>query len=78
MAKLSGIQRDVLSLYRRSIRIAQRKDENFRPQFYTFARQEFEKYRDLPRKDIATIEFLLRAGGKKVDMFSNPHIRKMY
>lgn len=60
------------------MRAVNTKDRIFRPQFYNFARREFEKYRDLERKDIATIEFLLRVGGRRVDMYASPHIRKMH
>ncbi|OTA37765.1 hypothetical protein BTJ68_01868 [Hortaea werneckii EXF-2000] len=60
MARLSGLQRDVLSLYRKCLRACRAKPSETKPNFYIFARKEFERNRGLNKKDFGTIEFLLR------------------
>ncbi|EGP92405.1 uncharacterized protein MYCGRDRAFT_31653 [Zymoseptoria tritici IPO323] len=73
MARLSGLQRDVLSLYRRCLRSARTKTAH-RANFEAFARQEFEKNIGLNKKDFATIEFLVRKGTRQVETYEAPGI----
>jgi succinate dehydrogenase assembly factor 1 len=72
MARLSGLQRDVLSLYRRCLRSARTKPA--RANFEAFARQEFEKNIGLNKKDFGTIEFLVRKGTRQVETYEAPNI----
>ncbi|PMD39717.1 complex 1 protein-like protein [Hyaloscypha variabilis F] len=73
--RLSGLQRDVLSLYRKCLRESRKKDAIARPHFESFARQEFEKSIGLDKKDFSTIEFLLRKGHRQLEMYSSPGIK---
>ena len=74
MPRLSGLQRDVLSLYRRCLRAARTKPAHSRPNFEMFARREFEKYIGLDKKDFGTIEFLLRKGNRQLETYEAPNI----
>ncbi|KAI5306574.1 hypothetical protein KEM56_000230 [Ascosphaera pollenicola] len=75
--RLSGIQREVLSLYRQCLRMVRTKPEDARPNFYRFARREFEKNLSLRKKDFATIEFLLRKGRKQLELYGSEGVRNI-
>lgn len=70
MPRLSGLQRDVLSLYRRCLRAARTKPADTRPNFQRFARKEFDRHLDLDRKDFGAVEFMLRKGERQLEMYS--------
>lgn len=72
--RLSGLQRDVLSLYRKCLRAARHKPHDTRPNFYAFARKEFEKNLEMDKKDFGTIEFLLRKGQRQLETYEAPNI----
>lgn len=74
MPRLSGLQRDVLSLYRQCLRAARSKPDATRARFEAFARHEFEKNLATDKKDFGTIEFLLRKGGRQLETYSAPNI----
>jgi succinate dehydrogenase assembly factor 1 len=74
MARLSGLQRDVLALYRQCLRAARTKPSDKRPHFERFARHEFDKNITMDRKDFSTIEFLLRKGNRQLEIYSAPNI----
>ncbi|KAF2206026.1 hypothetical protein GQ43DRAFT_406065 [Delitschia confertaspora ATCC 74209] len=74
MARLSGLQRDVLSLYRRCLRAVREKPSETRENFRSFIREEFHKNRDLDKKDFGTIEYLLRRGQRQLEMYQDPGI----
>lgn len=76
--KLTGLQKDVVHFYRQCIRACYRKQPEYRQDFIEFTKQEFGKYRELSRKDVTTIEYLLRTGNRKLEMFSNPNLRKIH
>lgn len=75
--RLSGLQRDVLSLYRRCLRAARLKPIANRPNFEAFARREFARNVTLDKKDFGTIEFLLRKGHKQLETYEAPNIRNI-
>jgi succinate dehydrogenase assembly factor 1 len=74
MPRLSGLQRDVLSLYRRCLRAARKKPPHTRANFVSFARREFEKNIHHDRKDFSTIEFMLRKGTRQLEIYEAPNI----
>ena len=76
MARLSGLQRDVLSLYRRCLRAARLKPVANRPNFEAFTRREFARNLKLD-KNFSTIEFLLRKGQKQLEVYEPPNIRNI-
>ncbi|EME89552.1 uncharacterized protein MYCFIDRAFT_26785 [Pseudocercospora fijiensis CIRAD86] len=74
MPRLSGLQRDVLSLYRQCLRTARKKPASTRENFKNFARREFEKNLGMDRKDFGAIEFLLRKGHRQLEVFGAENI----
>ncbi|KAH7391976.1 complex 1 protein-domain-containing protein [Pyrenochaeta sp. MPI-SDFR-AT-0127] len=74
MTKLSGLQRDVLSLYRQCLRAARRKPDT-QSHFRDFAKAGFQKHQHIEQKDFGTIEFLLRRGRNQLESYSDPGIR---
>jgi succinate dehydrogenase assembly factor 1 len=74
MTRLSGLQRDVLALYRRCLRAARTKPVESRANFESFARREFERHLDMDKKDFGAIEFYLRKGERQLEMYEAPNI----
>ncbi|ODQ62305.1 hypothetical protein WICANDRAFT_24941 [Wickerhamomyces anomalus NRRL Y-366-8] len=73
--KLSGLQKEVLKLYRLCIRASYTKPKENRQHFVSYTKNEFAKFQQLPKKEFSTIEHLLRTGYKKYEMFSAPEIK---
>lgn len=73
--RLSGLQREVLHLYRTCIRTAHTKPKENQPHFISYIRTEFGKYKTLPRKDFSTIEHLLRVGHRRLDMYGASELK---
>jgi succinate dehydrogenase assembly factor 1 len=75
--RLSGLQRDVLSLYRRCLRAARLKPTANRPNFEAFTRREFARNITLDKKDFSAIEFQRRKGQKQLEVYEAPNIRNI-
>ncbi|OXV12012.1 hypothetical protein Egran_00225 [Elaphomyces granulatus] len=75
---LSGLQREVLSLYRKCLREVRKKPTNAKVNFREHTRSEFRKYLNVNKKDFATIEYLLRRGYKQLELYSSPGIRNIW
>ncbi|KAH6650272.1 complex 1 protein-domain-containing protein [Chaetomium tenue] len=73
--RLSGLQKEVLSLYRQCVRECRKKPEASRKHFQVFARNEFEKNMKIDKRDFAAVEFLLRKGRRQLDMYSSPGVK---
>ncbi|KAJ1966310.1 hypothetical protein GGI12_000153 [Dipsacomyces acuminosporus] len=74
--RLSGLQKDVLRLYRDCLRAAKKKPEDTRSRFHAFARHEFEKYTTtIKRTDVKAIEYLLRVGRRRLEQYMSPNVR---
>ena len=74
----SGLQREVLKLYRHCLRAASRKPPETRSNFEYVARRDFLKYLDHDRKDFATIELLLRTGWRKLEAYSMDSVKDIH
>ncbi|KAG0263604.1 hypothetical protein BG011_008548 [Mortierella polycephala] len=70
----SGLQQDVIALYRNCFRAARLKPEANRPHFHAFIRMEFRKHSEVKQRDFATIEYLLRTGKRRLKVYSAPSI----
>ncbi|KAI5849962.1 complex 1 protein-domain-containing protein [Tricharina praecox] len=75
--RLSGIQRDVLSLYRSCLRMVRAKPLDSQANFRAYARAEFREHLGVGKKDFATIEHLLRVGRRKLETYSQPGVRNI-
>ncbi|CEJ54547.1 hypothetical protein PMG11_00852 [Penicillium brasilianum] len=90
MARLSGLQREVLSLYRQCLREVRKKPIDSQPNFKNYARHrcipadeyarrsaEFQKHLSVNKKDFSAIEYLLRKGHRQLEMYASPGIRNI-
>ncbi|KPI89937.1 hypothetical protein ABL78_0905 [Leptomonas seymouri] len=67
-ARHSGVQLEILSMYRRMLReVGRMEDPDTRRNLTAYIRSEFEKHRDVPRKNILKIEWLLNYGKRKLE-----------
>ncbi|KAF1845706.1 uncharacterized protein K460DRAFT_312376 [Cucurbitaria berberidis CBS 394.84] len=78
MARLSGLQKDVLSLYRQCLRAVRQKPAETQSHFRDFAKAEFQKHVHVGKKDFGTIEYLLRRGRNQIELYSDPGIRDIH
>ncbi|ONH75805.1 Succinate dehydrogenase assembly factor 1, mitochondrial [Pichia kudriavzevii] len=76
--KFSGIQKEVLTLYRSCLRAVYEKPKENRANWFAYIHEEFGKYRNLPRRDFATIEHLLRVGNRRYEMYKSPLIKNVH
>ncbi|KAF9186267.1 hypothetical protein BGZ51_002119 [Haplosporangium sp. Z 767] len=70
----SGLQQEVVTLYRNCIRAARLKPEANRPHFHAFIRMQFRKHSEVKQRDFTTIEYLLRTGKRQLAVYSAPSI----
>ncbi|CAL5867727.1 uncharacterized protein PFLUO_LOCUS1946 [Penicillium psychrofluorescens] len=82
MARLSGLQREVLSLYRQCLREIRKKPttehtQESRANFKAYARAEFQKHLSVNKKDFGAIEYLLRKGQRQLELYAAPGIRNI-
>ncbi len=76
MRPLTGLQREVLSLYRRCLRACRSKPAPTRPHFEAFTRSEFGRnLKAVDKKDFATIEFMLRKGNRQLGVYGQEGVR---
>jgi succinate dehydrogenase assembly factor 1 len=73
--RLSGLQREVLALYRHCLRECRKKPAATRKHFQVFARNEFEKNLKIDKRDFGAIEFLLRKGRRQLDIYASPGVK---
>ncbi|RDL36822.1 Uncharacterized protein BP5553_06174 [Venustampulla echinocandica] len=76
--RYSGLQRDVLALYRKCLRESRKKPASTRAHFEAFARKEFQKHLHFDKKDFSAIEYLLRKGQRQLEMYSSPGIKDIH
>ncbi|EJP62993.1 complex 1 protein (LYR family) protein [Beauveria bassiana ARSEF 2860] len=79
--RLSGLQKEVLALYRHCLRESRKKPEvpavpypNAFNRIFKLLR-EFAKSRDIDKRDFAAIEFLLRKGKRQLQVYSSSGIK---
>ncbi|KAG9247522.1 hypothetical protein BJ878DRAFT_539232 [Calycina marina] len=73
--RLSGLQKEVVALYRQCIRESKKKPEVAQKHFIAFARKEFDKSIYLDKKDFSAIEYLMRKGKRQLEMYASPGIK---
>lgn len=78
MARLSGLQKKVLHLYKSCFRTIKTKPKETRIHWRNFIHEEFFKYKNIPKKQFNTIEHLIRNGHRKLEMFQNPQIKDIH
>ena len=74
--RLSGLQLQVLSLYRRCLREARTADPGREKGFEEYIKREFrEKTQIITPREINTIEHYIRKGERQLKLMSSPGIR---
>ncbi|PHH78768.1 hypothetical protein CDD82_2863 [Ophiocordyceps australis] len=73
--RLSGLQKEVLSLYRQCLRESRKKPPSSRTRFESFVRAEFARNLSMDKRDFAAIEFLLRKGRRQLSVYAAPNIK---
>ncbi|RDB18007.1 Succinate dehydrogenase assembly factor 1, mitochondrial [Hypsizygus marmoreus] len=72
----SGLQRDVLALYRRALRMVNTKPPNARPKFLLFVRFAFRtSASNISPRNVSAIEHLLRKGGRQLEMYEDDAVK---
>ena len=72
--RLSGLQLEVLALYRSALRASRTKGDKA-PDFTKFAQYQFRKdAAAVSKKDISKIEFMIRNGKRKIRQFESPSV----
>ncbi|XP_047310765.1 succinate dehydrogenase assembly factor 1, mitochondrial [Impatiens glandulifera] len=69
--KLSGMQKQVLSLYRGFLRATRSKSSEDRRRIESIVSQEFRRNSQVDRKNFIYIEYLLRLGNKQLDQLKS-------
>eukprot|EP00741_Cyanophora_paradoxa_P015291 tig00000194_g14760.t1 len=72
--RLSGLQKQVLQLYRLTLRAAEAKDASSRSALKDFIRSEFRRQASIPKTEVTRIEFMLRRGKKQLETLQQPSI----
>ncbi|XP_050238687.1 uncharacterized protein LOC126688134 [Mercurialis annua] len=73
VAKLSGMQKQVLSLYRSFLRAARSKSPEGRREIESVVSTEFRRHsKEVDRKNFLQIEYLIRRGRKQLDQLKTP------
>ncbi|KAF4585807.1 putative Found in Mitochondrial Proteome [Ophiocordyceps camponoti-floridani] len=73
--RLSGLQKDVLSLYRQCLRASRQKPKGARSHFEAFVRAEFTRNINIDKRNFDFIEFLLRRGRRQLQVYSSPGVK---
>lgn len=73
IARHSGLQKQVLALYKNALRAAKSKSDASGS--LETVRASFRENKDIDRKDFRLIEFLLRQGERKVKLLSAPGVK---
>ncbi|KZV48725.1 succinate dehydrogenase assembly factor 1, mitochondrial [Dorcoceras hygrometricum] len=70
--RLSGMQKQVLALYRGFLRAARTKSPEVRSRIQATVSAEFRHNSQIDRKNFLYIEYLLRRGKKQLDQLNSP------
>ncbi|GBG34911.1 Succinate dehydrogenase assembly factor 1, mitochondrial [Hondaea fermentalgiana] len=78
MLRHSGLQKDVLNLYRKALRVARKKDgpSSFK-NFETVKTKFRSDAADVDRKDFRTIEFMLRQGTRRIEELESADVARV-
>lgn len=74
----SGIQNDVLNLYRACLRAVRTKPPETQDNWYAFIRSDFDQHMKVKKKDFATIEYHIRVGHRKLEQYAQPGIKAIH
>ncbi|TFK40785.1 hypothetical protein BDQ12DRAFT_648041 [Crucibulum laeve] len=72
----SGLQKDVLSLYRRALRMVKTKPPATRTKFLLFIRYTFHtNASSVTPRNVSAIEHMLRKGRRQLETYEDPSVK---
>ncbi|KDQ62286.1 hypothetical protein JAAARDRAFT_30181 [Jaapia argillacea MUCL 33604] len=71
----SGLQREVLSLYRRALRMVRTKPPSTQPNFRLFVQYSFHAQSHISPRNVSAIEHLLRKGKRQIEMYEGSGVK---
>ncbi|KAG8790312.1 hypothetical protein FRC12_012181 [Ceratobasidium sp. 428] len=74
----SGLQKEVLALYRRALRMINSKPAPNRPNFYILVQHEFRVRGAVSPRDVNTIEYLMRQGRKRLEVLEDRGVKECW
>jgi len=72
--RYSTLQKNVLLFYREYLKFAQQKEQPLRGQLEMQAKNIIMAHRDIPKRNVNRIEFLLRTEGNKLKALKSSNI----
>jgi len=76
--KLTGLQREVLGLYRTVLRASKVKEAAGHPGIVASAREQFRREAEsVGKRNYQKIEYMMRRGQKHVKMLSDPQVKNV-
>ncbi|PVF99525.1 hypothetical protein CPB86DRAFT_756664 [Serendipita vermifera] len=78
VVRRSGLQNEVISLYRRALRLVRTKPEPSQARFRTLIRWTFRRpqvMENVSPRDVSLIEHLVRKGKRSVELWENPGVK---
>ncbi|KAI0034643.1 hypothetical protein K488DRAFT_77140 [Vararia minispora EC-137] len=75
-SRLSGLQKEVLALYRRALRMVRTKPPETRDKFRLFARYQFKTQATaISPRNLNAVEHLIRKGRRQLETYENPAVK---
>ncbi|KAH6912701.1 hypothetical protein BKA70DRAFT_1264691 [Coprinopsis sp. MPI-PUGE-AT-0042] len=71
----SGLQKEVLALYRRALRLVRTKPESSRPNWRLYWRYTFHTNSKVSVRNVSAIEHLIRKTTKQLEMHEDPGVK---
>ncbi|KAH9989705.1 hypothetical protein BJV74DRAFT_878144 [Russula compacta] len=72
----SGLQKEILALYRRALRMVRTKPPSSREHFRLFVRYNFKtQAAAVSPRNVGVIEHLMRRGKRQLEMYENPAVK---
>ncbi|KAF8599459.1 hypothetical protein BDV93DRAFT_449305 [Ceratobasidium sp. AG-I] len=71
----SGLQKEVLALYRRALRMVNSKPPLTRPNFNILVQYEFRVRGAVSPRNVNAVEYLMRQGRKKLEMMEDRGVK---
>lgn len=71
---ITGIQRQVLGLYRKFLVEIKKKPAENQIKFKKYVRSQFDEHSKVSKREFATIEWYIRKGEKQLEGFKNPNL----
>jgi hypothetical protein len=77
MARHSGLQKQVLSMYAAFLRVIRTKQPEGQPGLRQVVGTEFRRGAQVPKSDFRLIEHLIRKGGRQLELLKSDNIQSI-